>query len=174
MEPFLDFILEKKWKIISTILFVVVFVLFLVLSNDSMVRIVLPKADGTGYFFEYRLIAKQHGLNNKIRRIVEEVMLGSSEELYRNPYAETARYISSFIVDDTLYLNLNIDTVNQYREAIPGSDNTSLALLKGLVNSVCLNVPSIKRVKFLFDGISSDYIGVDGPFKDGIEPDYSI
>jgi hypothetical protein len=42
------------------------------------------------------------------------------------------------------------------------------------VNTICFNQREIKKVKLYFEGIDYRYIGIYGPFNEGIAPDWEL
>ncbi len=169
-----DFYDKYKYMLIGLLVFLVVSAFFFGYNKSLNCKLVFPTADGKSFYYENRIICKQKSIDGNIRRIVEELFIGPALYGQKNVFSEHSSYISSFIVDDELMLNISKSVVNELVYNPQGVSNPEWLIIMSIVNTVTINYPAIKRVQFYFDGVLYDYIGTMGPIDKGIALDRKI
>ncbi len=107
---------------------------------------------------EKRKLLKKKIKNEKIDRIVEEVLLGPVSEKYAAIFPEESRIISSWIKDKEYHLNLSEETLTRINSASKDKKITPLTALESLILSILKNEKSIKKVVFYFNGVEYKFI----------------
>jgi len=85
---------------------------------------------------------------DRVRQVVLALAEGSHQGLRRVLPASTSVRAVFLAPDGTAYVDLSSDVLSEFA---PGIETESLAIYS-LVNSITMNIPSVKRVKFLIQG----------------------
>jgi hypothetical protein len=85
---------------------------------------------------------------DRVRQVVLALAEGSHQGLRRVLPASTSVRAVFLAPDGTAYVDLSNDVLSEFP---PGIETESLAIYS-LVNSITMNIPSVKRVKFLIQG----------------------
>jgi hypothetical protein len=85
---------------------------------------------------------------DRVRQVVLALAEGSHQGLRRVLPASTSVRAVFLAPDGTAYLDLSNDVLSEFP---PGIETESLAIYS-LVNSIAMNIPSVRRVKFLIQG----------------------
>jgi hypothetical protein len=98
------------------------------------------------------------------------------EELFRGPVCEITAVIPEWTVINEARIEGNlalIDLGKDFSEALAPGSSAEMMAVYAIVNTICINMPEIHRVKITLDGIQESHLRhLD--LSDPLEPDYSL
>lgn len=138
-------------------------------SPAAVQKVILFFGDGSSQLIrEGREVETCENLTQCIRSLLEE--------LFRGPIGDTTATVPEWTVINSVQVHdktVTIDLDKDFSEALaPGSSAEMLAVY-AIVNTICINIPEIQRVKINLDGNSNSLLRhLD--LTDPLEPDYSL
>jgi hypothetical protein len=167
--------IQNKVKIIIvlSIIFVLTFFYFIFNKNYYHSYLFYPDKKLTTLLAEKRQIIKDNNKKNKIKNIVEELILGPMNSEFYNIFPLDSKLLSVTLVNNNLLLNFNKATIMNIDNESEDNKLVYSYFIKSIVNSICFQLKDIETVKFYFDGKSYKYIGSYGPIDKGIKPDWN-
>jgi len=98
------------------------------------------------------------------------------EELFRGPVCEITAVIPEWTVINEARIEGNlafIDLGKDFYEALAPGSSAEMMAVYAIVNTICINMPEIQRVKITLDGNQKSHLRhLD--LSDPLEPDYSL
>ncbi len=169
-------ILIKNLKIVSIILFTIIITICFFAFNKNYYHTLLfyPDKNKNLLLTEKREIIKDNDKTKRIKKIVEELLLGPIDPEMYNVFPKESKLLSIRLEDNILFLNLNKETVMNIENVSGDNKLIYSLLLKSIVNSVCFQEKDINLIKFYFNGKEYKYLGTYGPIIEGIKPDWNI
>ncbi len=172
----INFTLFKNIKILLLLFIVFLLIISFFIFNKNYYHSILfyPNKSRNILLGENRKIIKDFTKEGKIKKIVEELLLGPiNPELY-NIFPLESKLLSARLDDKVLLLNFNNETIMNIEFESENDKIIYSLFLKSIVNSICFQVKDIELVKFYFDGKGYKYLGSYGPIDKGVKPDWEM
>lgn len=98
------------------------------------------------------------------------------EELFRGPVGEMTAVIPEWTVINDVRIEGNLATIDldkDFAESLAPGSSAEMQAVYALVNTVCINMPEVHRIKITLDGKQDSRLRhLD--LSDPLEPDYSL
>lgn len=155
-------------------LMLVLCLIFFLTDSSYRVKLYFPDKSKTALVYEQRTISRSFSKREKMKKIVNELLLGAIDPDLKNTFPKRAKLLSLWLEKDHIALNFNKELLNDLDWNDDAVDSSYMLLLQAIVHTICTEERSLKRVKFYFDGVQYRYIGAAGPIDEGILPDWNL
>ncbi|MCD6575184.1 GerMN domain-containing protein [Candidatus Aerophobetes bacterium] len=112
---------------------------------------------------------KEQSVNDKVRRVVEELIKGPEKEFLSPTLPQEAKIRAVYIKEDIIYIDFTPSLAKNH----PGGTSAELMSVYSIVNTLLENFPSYSRVQILIEGTPHKtlvgHIDIRGPFKKNTE-----
>jgi len=136
----------------------------------SIVTLYFPSTDEGILLEERRQMSWAAGDPDRIRQIVLALIEGSRQGLHRPLPASTELRAVFLAPDGTAFLDFSSSALGLFD---PGITSETLAVYS-IVDSVCANIPTAKRVKFLVEGREADTLNGHVDLTQAYVPDPNV
>lgn len=125
--------------------------------------------DGAGLARESREIDPCDGVSECAEYVIEELINGPLGDLSQT-LPETSTYRDVSAAGETL----TVDFGREMQEGVPSGSNAEMAAVYSVVNSLAINFPEIRRVRFLVEGAPVETLKGHLDLREPVAPDYSL
>lgn len=138
-------------------------------AGTVQVALFFATADAEGLAREGRQVTACEALPDCVRSLVDEVANGPVGDLHPTlPPNAVVRDVR--VEGETAVVDFGSDLV----AGLPGGSSSEMAAVYSVVNTICLNYPQIKGVKFLIDGAEAETLTGHLDLRLPIPPDFSL
>ncbi len=138
-------------------------------EGTLMVTLFFASPDGSMLMREGREIDACGDAADCVESVVEELINGPRGEL--SPTLPDNASVQSVQVNgDLAEIDLGEDTV----KGIPGGSHAEMTAVYSIVDSIAVNFPGIKQVKFLFDGKPAETLKGHLDLREPLQPDFTL
>ncbi|GAM10513.1 sporulation and spore germination [Geobacter sp. OR-1] len=125
--------------------------------------------EGGGLLRESRVIEPCSGLDDCAEEVLGELINGPIGELYPT-LPETTMYHGVSFAGDTL----TIDFGKELQEGLISGSDAEMAAVYSVVNSIAINFPQVKNVRFLVDGKPLATLKGHLDLREPLPPDFTL
>jgi spore germination protein GerM len=125
--------------------------------------------DGSGLVRESREIDPCNGVAECAESVIDELINGPLGD-FSPTLPETATYRSVSINGGTL----TVDFGRELQDGMPSGSNAEMAAVYSVVDSLAINFPEIKQVRFLVEGAPVETLKGHLDLREPLVPDYSL
>ena len=167
---------SKIWYFLALVIFVLVIALILLINRENFNNRLLcyPDKELKGLLCERREVTKGRNKKEKIRNIVNELLLGPIDPKLYNYFPKESKLLSVVLENKSIYLNFNRDFLLNVNENKKGKYSVYHLMIYSIINSIHLNIRGIERYYILFNGIQYEFIDNFGPINEGLTADLKI
>ncbi|HEX9023354.1 MAG TPA: GerMN domain-containing protein [Geobacteraceae bacterium] len=138
-------------------------------EGTLMVTLFFASPDGSTLMREGREIDACGDAADCVESVVEELINGPRGEL--SPTLPDNASVQNVQVNgDLAVVDLGEDTI----KGIPGGSHAEMTAVYSIVDSIAVNFPRIKQVKFLFDGKPADTLKGHLDLREPLQPDFTL
>jgi spore germination protein GerM len=138
-------------------------------APSVVVTLYFAEPDGDGLKGEGRTIDSCDNPSDCIESVVGELVAGPVGDL--EPPLPPALALKEIKLEgDTAWLDFSRDLV----DGLPAGSSAEMGAVYAIVNTVCTNVPSVKKVGFLVDGKRVDTLKGHLDLREPILPDFTL
>lgn len=138
-------------------------------AGTVQVTLFFATPDAEGLAREGRQVIACEALADCVKSLVDEVANGPVGNLHPTlPPNAVVRDVR--VEGETAVVDFGGDLV----AGLPGGSSSEMAAVYSVVNTICLNYPQIKGVKFLIDGAEAETLSGHLDLRLPITPDYSL
>lgn len=138
-------------------------------AGTMQVTLFFAASDGAGLAREGRQVTACESLAECVRSLVDEVANGPVGDLH--PTLPPNAVVHGVRIEgETAVVDFGSDLV----AGLPGGSSSEMAAVYSVVNTVCLNYPQIKGVKFLIDGAEAETLTGHLDLRLPITPDFAL
>ncbi len=138
-------------------------------EGTLMVTLFFASPDGSMLMREGREIDACGNAADCVESVVEELINGPRGELSPTlPDNASVRDVQ--VNGDLAEIDLGEDTV----KGIPGGSHAEMTAVYSIVDSIAVNFPGIKQVKFLFDGKPAETLKGHLDLREPLQPDFTL
>jgi hypothetical protein len=175
LETIIELLIDNiKYIIIILLILINLIGYFATRENTYKSYLFYPDKNNKLLIAERRKIIKAKSKKEIIKNIIDELFLGTENKKLNNIFPKKSKVLSVRFNEDTLYINLNKNTVNDLSEKIIYDSNFFNLFFLSIVNTVCFEFRDIKLVKFYFNSKEYKYLDKYGPYDNGIKPNWNI
>ncbi|RNC69165.1 MAG: sporulation protein [Desulfuromonadales bacterium] len=138
-------------------------------AGTFLVTLFFATPDADGLVREGREVDACEDVAECIEAVVDELVNGPVGDL--QPTLPPNAVVHGVRVEGDMAV---IDFGHELADSLPGGSSAEMAALYSVVNTVCLNFPQVKRVKFLIDGKEAETLKEHLDLRQPVVPDLTL